>query len=57
MYFTIYKDAVGQWRWNLRAANREIIAHGESYYNKADCEHVVSLVKSTTANTPVYYNS
>ncbi len=53
MYFTIYKDTSGQWRWNLRSANREIIAHGESYYNKRDCLHAVNLVK-TSYNAPVY---
>ena len=52
MYFTIYRSG-GQWRWNLRAGNHEIIAQGESYINKADCLHAINLVKSTDENTPV----
>ena len=53
MYYTIYKDTQGYWRWNLKAANHEIIAHGESYHNKSDGLHAIELVKST-ADTPVY---
>jgi uncharacterized protein YegP (UPF0339 family) len=52
MYFTIRKSG-GQWRWRLKAANHEIIATGESYHNKADCLHVISLIKGTS-NVPVY---
>lgn len=53
MYFTIYKDAAGQWRWNLKAANHEIIAYGESYITKQSCLHAIELIKSTNANTQV----
>ena len=53
MYYEIYKDANGQWRWRLWAANYKIIANsGESYYNRSDCEHAISLVKSSY-NAPV----
>ena len=48
MYFEIYKDSSNLWRWRLKAANHEIIAQGESYYNKTDCLNAISLVKSTT---------
>lgn len=30
MYFEIYKDAKGEYRWRLKAANHEIIAQGEA---------------------------
>ncbi len=53
MYYTIYTDAQGYWRWNLQSGNHEIIAHGEAYHNKADCLHVIELVKSS-ANATVY---
>ena len=54
MYFTIYKDAALQWRWNLRSANHLIIADSaEAYHNKADCLHGIDLVKSAY-NAPVY---
>ncbi|MYA95547.1 MAG: DUF1508 domain-containing protein [Nitrospinae bacterium] len=52
MYYTIYKDTKGLWRWNLRARNHEIIAHGESYVNKSDCLHAINLVKASS-NAPV----
>ncbi len=53
MYYTIYRDSAGEWRWNLKAANHESIASsGEGYVNKSDCEHAIDLVKSS-ANAPV----
>jgi hypothetical protein len=54
MYFQIYKDTAGYWRWRLKAANHQIIATpGEGYTNKADCLSAISLVKSAW-NAPVY---
>ena len=47
MYFQVYKDTANNWRWRLRAANNETIASGEGYVNKADCLHVISLVKQS----------
>ena len=54
MYFEIYQSGT-QWRWRLRSANHEIIASGEGYNNKQDCEHAVALLKQTNAATPVRY--
>ncbi|MBR1196222.1 DUF1508 domain-containing protein [Bradyrhizobium sp. AUGA SZCCT0240] len=55
MHFVIYKDTASQWRWTLYAANNKKIADsGESYWNKADAQHGISLVKSSTQSTPVY---
>lgn len=46
-YF-IRRDATGQWRWRLRAANNLIIAEsGESYWNRSDCEAAIALVKGS----------
>ena len=60
MYFEIYRQfkgtpstGKGQWRWRLRAGNHEIIASGESYVNKADCLHVIELIKDVQGETPV----
>ena len=53
MYFEIYKDAKGEYRWHLKAANHEIIAQGQGSPSKQNCQHAVDLVKSTTAATPV----
>lgn len=52
MYFQVYPE--GQyWRWRLRAANHEIIASGEAYWNKQDCLHAISLVKGSY-NAPIH---
>ena len=53
MRFELYRDAIGQWRWRLRAANGEVIAEsGEGYTRRADCEHGIALVQgSGTAST------
>ncbi|MDR9754739.1 DUF1508 domain-containing protein [Pseudomonas sp. SZMC_28357] len=60
MYFEIYRQSrgtpstgKGQWRWRLRAGNHETIASGESYVNKADCLHVIELIKGAVSETPV----
>ncbi len=53
MYFRIYEDDDGYWRWHLRARNHEIIAHGEAYAAKDDCLHAINLVKASY-NAPVY---
>jgi uncharacterized protein YegP (UPF0339 family) len=55
MHFTIYKDIANQYRWTLYAANnRKIADSGESYWNKADAQHGIDLVKGTNSYTPVY---
>ena len=51
--YWVYKDAAGEWRWNLRASNSRIIADsGEGYRNKQDCLHAIELVK-TSKDAPV----
>ncbi len=53
MFYYVYKDAAGYWRWTLYAANSKKIADSsEGYFNKADAEHGISLVKSSF-NAPV----
>lgn len=53
MYYYMYKDTSGYWRWNLKAANHEIIASGEAYHNRSDCLSAINLVKASNA-APVY---
>jgi uncharacterized protein YegP (UPF0339 family) len=48
--FEVYKDASGQFRFRLRAANNEIIATSEAYVTKAGCMNGVESVKE---NAPV----
>ncbi len=54
MYFTLYKDVAGMWRWNLKASNHAIIAvSSESYIRRVDAEYGISLTKSAH-NAPVH---
>ena len=46
MFYYLYKDVAGFWRWSLFAANMKKIADsGEGYVNKVDAEHGINLVK------------
>jgi uncharacterized protein YegP (UPF0339 family) len=54
MYFKLYKDTAGYWRWTLYASNGKKIADsGEGYNNKSDAQNGIDLVKSTNSATPV----
>jgi uncharacterized protein YegP (UPF0339 family) len=54
MYFTIRENQTNKWwYWQMKAANHEIIAHGEGYTTKAGCLHVIGLVDGGR-NLPVY---
>ncbi len=53
MTYIYYKDAKGEWRWYLEAANgKKIAASGEGYQNEQDCLSAIALVKKS-ANAPV----
>jgi uncharacterized protein YegP (UPF0339 family) len=53
MKFVLYKDRSGQYRWRLKAGNGAIIADsGESYHNRQDACHAVTLVMDTNRQTP-----
>jgi uncharacterized protein len=44
--FEVYKDAKGEFRWRLKAANGESIGtSGDGYKAKADCTHAIDLIK------------
>ena len=45
--FEIYKTKGGQFRFRLRAANKGIIATGESYTTKASCKKGIASIKKT----------
>lgn len=53
MRFQIYRTRTKQYRWRLRAANGEIIAHGESYKRKADCLNAMRLMQAVNADTEI----
>ena len=45
--FEIYKTKGGQFRFRLRAANKGIIATGESYTTKVSCKKGIASIKKT----------
>ena len=48
--FTVYKDKAGQFRFNLKAANGEIIAASESYPDKKSAlKGIASVIKSSAS--------
>jgi uncharacterized protein YegP (UPF0339 family) len=48
--FTVYKDKANKFRFNLKAANGEIIASSESYPDKKSAlKGIASIVKSAPA--------
>lgn len=54
MYFELYKDAKGEYRWRLKAANHVIIATGgEGYKTKQACQKGIDSVKKVTPETAV----
>jgi uncharacterized protein len=55
-YWFVFKDKVGEWRWNFRAPNhKKIASSGEGYKNKADCEGAIALLKRHGPNAPTGY--
>jgi uncharacterized protein YegP (UPF0339 family) len=42
--YTRYLDRFQPYRWRAVAANNEPIAHGESYFNEADCINAIELL-------------
>jgi uncharacterized protein YegP (UPF0339 family) len=55
MYFILYKDNQGQWRWTYRAANHEAICvSSESYTTKQNAQHSINLVKTGSASARIY---
>lgn len=52
MKYEQYKDEHGKWRWRHRARNGKILASGESYRDKADCDRAIEACKAS-ASAPV----
>jgi uncharacterized protein YegP (UPF0339 family) len=54
MQYEMFKAATGQWKWQLIAINKVVIAcSGEGYWNEADCMNAITLVKASI-HAPVY---
>lgn len=55
MYFILYKDQKGEWRWTFRAANHEAICvSSEGYATKQGALNGINLVKSGAASAKIY---
>lgn len=46
----VYQDSAGEWRWQIKADNGEIVAVGESYTTKADAERGLEDALAAAAN-------
>ena len=51
--FEIYKDARGEFRFRLKAANGEVVASGESYPTKAGVKVGIEAVKRAAARATI----
>lgn len=48
MYFKVYTDVAGEYRWSFYAANHEKLADsGEGYKRKEDCLQGIEFVKGS----------
>jgi uncharacterized protein YegP (UPF0339 family) len=48
MYYKVYRDQSGDWRWNYKSSNGNIIADsGEGYRNKSDCYNGIRIMKGS----------
>jgi uncharacterized protein YegP (UPF0339 family) len=51
--FEIYKDAAEKFRFRLKAANGETIAHSEACESKDGCKNGVESVKTNTPKAEI----
>jgi uncharacterized protein YegP (UPF0339 family) len=58
MYFVLYKDVRGGWRWNYCSANHEdICGSSEAYTSKQGALHGIALVKHGAAAARIYHDA
>jgi uncharacterized protein YegP (UPF0339 family) len=51
--FEVYVDKAGEYRFNLKAPNGEIIAVSEGYKQKASCMDGIASVRKNAANAKI----
>jgi uncharacterized protein len=51
--FEIFKDKGGEFRFNLKAGNGEVIASSEGYASKASAQNGIESVKKNAADATV----
>lgn len=52
--FEIKKDKSGQFRFNLKATNGQVILSSEAYKTKASCENGISSVRTNSGDDSKY---
>ena len=53
MYFELYKDKAGEFRFRIKATNGNTLALSKSYARKADAVNAVERIKSDAATAEV----
>ena len=51
--FEIFRDVAGQYRWRLKAGNREIVATSEAYVSKDGAMTSAKNMPAWSSNTPI----
>ena len=51
--FEVYKNKKGEFRWRLRAKNKQIVASGQAYKTKSGCKKGIEAVKKAAAEAAV----
>lgn len=54
MRFEIHRASGGQYYWRIVAANGQILATSETYYNKADAQSAAESVQQYAVTAPLY---
>ncbi len=54
VYFTRNVFGRKRWRWRYVASNGEIVASGQGYSRKIDCEHAIAIMQDSHT-APVRY--
>ena len=55
MFFSIFEDEEGNWRWTLYSIDhRKVATSGEPYLIKDDCMAAIALVKGSNV-APIYF--
>ena len=45
----------GDWRWRLKGPKDDVIASGDGYPTRSDCERAVMLFKQSVAAAPINF--
>ncbi len=53
MHFQIVLDKVGEYRWELKGQNNEVIALSKGYVSKYSCLDSLKKVQQANGTTPI----